>query len=221
MFTGLVEDKGTLASRAARGPGARLSIATGRALGSKEPFVMGESIAVDGCCLSVVAMSPDGFEMDASAETLARTTLGTLGPGATVNLERATKLGDRLGGHMVTGHVDAVATLVERRPLGDAITLAFELPAALARYVAEKGSICVNGVSLTVNAVAGARFEVAIIPITRSATNLDALVAGAKVNVEVDLLARYVARMLDVAKDSALHGDDPAWIDLLKRAGYV
>lgn len=219
MFTGLVEDKGTLASRAARGPGARLAIRC--ALGVREPFVMGESIAVDGCCLSVVAMSPDGFEMDASAETLARTTLGALALGATVNLERATKLGDRLGGHMVTGHVDAVATVVERRPLGDAITLAFELPAALARYVAEKGSICVNGVSLTVNAVAGARFEVAIIPITRNATTLDALVAGAKVNVEVDLLARYVARMLDVAKDGALHGDDPAWMDLLKRAGYV
>ena len=219
MFTGLVEDKGTLASRAARGPGARLAIRC--ALGVREPFVIGESIAVDGCCLSVVAMSPDGFEMDASAETLARTTLGALALGATVNLERATKLGDRLGGHMVTGHVDAVATVVERRPLGDAITLAFELPAALARYVAEKGSICVNGVSLTVNAVAGARFEVAIIPITRNATTLDALVAGAKVNVEVDLLARYVARMLDVAKDGALHGDDPAWMDLLKRAGYV
>ena len=219
MFTGLVEDKGTLASRAARGPGARLAIRC--ALGAREPFVMGESIAVDGCCLSVVAISPDGFEMDASAETLARTTLGSLALGAAVNLERATKLGDRLGGHMVTGHVDAVATVVERRPLGDAITLAFELPAALARYVAEKGSICVNGVSLTVNAVAGARFEVAIIPITRNATTLDALVAGAKVNVEVDLLARYVARMLDVAKDGALHGDDPAWMDLLKRAGYV
>ena len=219
MFTGLVEDKGTLASRAARGPGARLAIRC--ALGDREPFVMGESIAVDGCCLSVVAISPDGFEMDASAETLARTTLGALAIGAAVNLERATKLGDRLGGHMVTGHVDAVATVVERRPLGDAITLAFELPAALARYVAEKGSICVNGVSLTVNAVAGARFDVAIIPITRTATTLDALVAGAKVNVEVDLLARYVARMLDVAKDRALGGDDAAWIDLLKRAGYV
>ncbi len=219
MFTGLVEDKGTLASRVSRGPGARVAIRC--ALGATEPLVMGESIAVDGCCLSVVAISADGFEMDASAETLARTTLGALDIGAAVNLERATKLGDRLGGHMVTGHVDAVATVVERRPLGDAIVLAFELPAVLARYVAEKGSVCVNGVSLTVNTVAGARFEVAIIPITRSATNLDALVAGAKVNVEVDLLARYVARMLDVAKDGALGGDDGAWMDLLKRAGYV
>jgi riboflavin synthase len=193
MFTGLVEAKGTLASRTARGPGARLAI---RCAFAAEPLVMGESISVDGCCLSVVAISNDGFEIDASAETLARTTLGSLGVGATVNLERATKLGDRMGGHIVSGHVDGVATVVERRPLGEAIALAFEVPEPLARYIAEKGSICVSGVSLTVNAVQQARFEVAIIPITRRETNLDALDTGAKVNIEVDVIARYVARMM-------------------------
>lgn len=202
MFTGLVEEKGTLAARVARGPGARLTIRC--SLGASEPLVMGESISVDGCCLSVVAIAPDGFEIDASAETLARTTLGALALGAAVNLERATKLGERMGGHVVSGHVDGVATLVERCPLGEAIVLAFEVPAPLARFVAEKGSICVSGVSLTVNAVAGARFEVAIIPITRQVTNLDQLAVGAKVNVEVDLLARYVARALDAARE----GDD-------------
>jgi len=217
MFTGLVEAKGTLAARTARGPGARLAVRC--ALGQEEPLVMGESISVDGCCLSVVAISNDGFEVDASAETLARTTLGALQIGAEVNLERAAKLGDRLGGHIVSGHVDGVATVLERRPLGDAIVLAFDVPAPLARFVAEKGSICVIGVSLTVNAVSGTRFEVAVIPITRRETNLDALDAGARVNVEVDVIARYVARMIDVGKPEGT--SDAAWLDLLKRAGYV
>jgi riboflavin synthase len=205
VFTGLVEAKGTLVRRDARGDGARLAIRSRFA--DDEPLVIGESIAVDGCCLSVVTITrderdapnaADEVEIDASSETLARTTLGTLPIGAAMNLERATKVGDRLGGHIVSGHVDGVGAVAARLPLGDAITLAFSVPPALSRFIAEKGSITVNGVSLTVNAVGALRFEVAIIPITRSATNLDALSVGDRVNLEVDLLARYVARLLDV-----------------------
>jgi riboflavin synthase len=221
VFTGLVESSGTLAKRDPRGDGARIEIRC--ELGATEPLVLGESISVDGCCLSVVSISPNGFDLDASSETLSRTTLGGLDVGARVNLERATKLGQRMGGHIVSGHVDGVATVVERRPLGEAVAFAFEVPAPLARFIAEKGSVTVSGVSLTVNAVAGRRFEVAIIPITRSETNLDLLAPGGRVNIEVDLLARYVARLLESAAGG---GDNPEardarWMDLLRRGGYV
>jgi riboflavin synthase len=193
MFTGLVAATGTLAARSARGPGARLRVAAAL---PDEPLAMGESIAVDGACLSVVAILPDGFEVDASAETLARTTLGGLAVGARVNLERSVRAGDRLGGHLVTGHVDAVGVLEERRPMGEAVHMAFGLPAELARLVAEKGSIAIGGVSMTVNAVRGLTFDVAVIPITQASTTLGALAVGDRVNLEVDLIARYVARMV-------------------------
>ena len=221
MFTGIVREVGRAASISGRSDGIRIEI---EAPATAATTAVGDSVSVDGCCLSVVAMSPHGFEVDASSETLARTTLGGLTVGARVNLERASKLGQRMGGHIVSGHVDGVATVVERRPLGEAVAFAFEVPAPLSRFIAEKGSVTVNGVSLTVNAVAGHRFEVAIIPITRSETNLDALAPGARVNVEVDLLARYVARLLESAAGGS--GDDPQskdarWMDLLQRGGYV
>jgi riboflavin synthase len=193
MFTGLVAATGALAARSARGPGARLRVA---ATLPDEPLAMGESIAVDGACLSVVAILPDGFEVDASAETLARTTLGELAVGARVNLERSVRAGDRLGGHLVTGHVDAVGVLEARRPMGEAVHMSFGLPAELARLVAEKGSIAIGGVSMTVNAVRGLTFDVAVIPITQASTTLGALAVGDRVNLEVDLIARYVARMV-------------------------
>jgi riboflavin synthase len=196
MFTGLVEEKGTLVRRdATAGGGARIALRC--TLGRREALEMGESISVDGCCLTVVAFSNDGFEIDASAETLARTTLGERAVGSEVNLERAAKLGQKMGGHIVSGHVDGVGRVVARRPLGDAIELDFEVPLELAKFVAEKGSICVDGVSLTVNKVEGARFGVAVIPHTRSMTTLDALGVDSRVNLEVDLLARYVARILE------------------------
>ena len=193
MFTGLVGATGVLAGRTARGPGARLVI---RAQLAGEALAHGESITVDGACLSVTEVVPDGFAVDATAETLTRTTLGELGLGARVNLERALLAGDRLGGHIVTGHVDAVGTLASRREVGEALALTFTLPADLARYVAEKGSITLNGVSMTVNAAGKTTFDVMVIPITRAETNLGALEPGARVNVEVDLVARYVARWL-------------------------
>jgi riboflavin synthase len=215
MFTGLVAATGILVSREARGPGARLSV---RAAFSREPaespgpapgeqpLELGESIAIDGACLSVATILPDGFEVDATAETLARTTLGQLGLGAAVNLERAVRAGDRLGGHLVTGHVDGVGALEARRPVGEAVHMSFGLPAELAPLVAEKGSIAINGVSMTVNRVSagvrGPSFDVTVIPLTQQATNLGALAVGDRVNLEADLIARYVARIVTGAGGS-------------------
>jgi riboflavin synthase len=196
VFTGLVETTGVLADRAERGPGARL-VVRGRLGG--EALALGESITVEGACLSVVEVVPDGFAVDATAETLARTTLGSLALGRHVNLERALRAGDRLGGHLVTGHVDGVGRLLERRDVGEAVAMTFSLPVALSRYVAEKGSIAVSGVSLTVNAVRDtsaqdSAFEAMLIPITLQVTSLRDLASGDAVNLEVDLVARYVAR---------------------------
>jgi riboflavin synthase len=191
VFTGLVETMGLLAEREARGPGARLVLSASLA---HEPLALGESIAIDGACLSVVELAPGRFAVDATAETLARTTLGTLPVGKRVNLERAVRAGDRLGGHLVTGHVDAVGRLLGRHEVGEAVAMRFSLPAELARFVAEKGSVAVGGVSLTVNAVADESFDVMIIPITLRVTTLGELAAGDPVNLEVDLVARYVAR---------------------------
>jgi riboflavin synthase len=200
MFTGLVAAQGTLVARAARGPGARLAV---KAHFEGDPLVPGESIAVDGCCLSVAAVLADGFEVDVSAETLARTTLGRRTLGGAVNLERSLRAGDRLGGHLVTGHVDGVGELVDRRAVGDAVTMTFAIPAELARFVAEKGSVAVSGVSLTVNRTAAHRFDVTLIPTTLAATNLVLLAPQDQVNLEVDLIARYVARLMDAAEARA------------------
>jgi riboflavin synthase len=195
MFTGLVAATGVLAARSERGPGARLRFGARLDDG---PLALGESIAVDGCCLSIAAVTSDGFEVDASAETLKRTTLGQLTRGKKVNLERALRAGDRLGGHLVTGHVDGVGRLVDRRSVGEAVAMTFAAPEELARFVAEKGSIAVSGVSLTVNAAAtGGPFDVTLIPVTLAATNLAVLVPGDRVNLEVDLIARYVARLME------------------------
>jgi riboflavin synthase len=193
MFTGLVATTGTIGARAARGPGLRLSI---QAAFDDGPLELGESIAVDGACLSVDAIVGDGFEVDASGETVARTTLGRLPPGSPVHLERSLRAADRLGGHIVTGHVDGLGTLVERRPIGESIWMEFQAPEELSRFLAEKGSVTVDGVSLTVNAVREARFEVVIIPHTSSRTKLGTLSPGQLVNLEVDLVARYLARLI-------------------------
>jgi riboflavin synthase len=211
MFTGLVAATGVLAERTRRGAGAPDARLVIQARLGDEPLVLGESITVDGACLSVAAIVPGGFAVDATAETLARTTLGALavgpsGSGARVNLERALRAGDRLGGHLVSGHVDGVGELVSRREVGEALALELTVPGELARYVAEKGSIALNGVSMTVNAVRGRAFEVMVIPITRRETNLGDLAQAARVNVEVDQVARYVARLL--AMPEAARSDD-------------
>ena len=194
MFTGLVAGVGRLAARDARGGDARLRIDAGTL-----PFghvQLGESIAVNGCCLTVVAFDAHSFAVDASNETLALTTLGNLAIDAPVNLERAMLPTDRLGGHLVSGHVDGLATATQRWDDARAVRWRFEAPMALLRYVAHKGSVCVDGVSLTVNAVDDQGFEVALIPHTVEHTAFHALQVGNAVNIEVDLLARYVERLL-------------------------
>ena len=193
MFTGLVAVTGALAARSARGPGARLVL---RASFDDGPLELGESIAVDGVCLSVDAVVAGGFEVDASAETLDRTTLGQLVPGNPVHFERALRAGSPLGGHLVSGHVDGVGVLSARRDVGEAVWMSFALEPSLARFVAEKGSIAVDGVSLTVNAAGPADFEVTIIPHTLRKTKLGQISPGGRVNLEVDIIARYVARLM-------------------------
>jgi riboflavin synthase len=218
MFTGIVETTGTLAAREERGPGARLRVATSLGGG---PLVIGESIAVHGACLTVQTIAPDGFFCDASAETLARTTLGSLAVGARVHLERALAVGDRLGGHIVTGHVDGKVRLRAREELGEAAKLVFEIEdASLARFVATKGSVAVDGVSLTVNGASGTAFDVVIIPHTLTVTTLGALRPGDASNLEVDLLARYVARLLASSPDEGATRD-ASLLAKLKGAGFV
>jgi riboflavin synthase len=189
VFTGLIAVLGRV-ERVAPGAGVtRLAIRC--ALGG-EPLVLGESIAVDGACLTVARRSAHGFEADVVRETLARTTLGSLAPGAMVHLERALALGDRLGGHLVQGHVDAVARVASLRRRGGDVRLTVETPKSLGGLVALKGSIALQGVSLTVAAVAPRSFEVALIPETLERTKLGAVRAGDTLNVEVDLFARYL-----------------------------
>ena len=200
MFTGLIAGVGRLAAFEMRGGDARMTIETGTL-----PFndvQLGESISVNGCCLTVVAFDATSFAIDASNETLALTTLGRLAIGAPLNLERAMLPTDRLGGHLVSGHVDGLGIALRRWDDARAVRWRFEAPMALLRYVAHKGSICVDGVSLTVNAVDDAGFEVALIPHTVEHTAFHALRAGDAVNLEVDLLARYVERLL-ATKDKA------------------
>ncbi len=205
MFTGLIEGVGTLASRQLRGGDARLRIAVGSL-----PFdgvAMGESIAVNGVCLTVVGFDHAHFEADASNETLALTTLGALAPGTALNLERAMRPTDRLGGHLVSGHVDGVGAVAAIAQDARAQRWRFTAPAALMKYVASKGSICVDGVSLTVNAVHADGFEVTLVPHTVAHTAFANAAQGDAVNLEVDLLARYVERLLESRADAGRNGE--------------
>ncbi len=191
MFSGLVGAVGTVRAVRRRSAGARLEVAC--ALGGG-PLTGGESIAVSGPCLTVAEVTGDGFAADISPETLRRTTLGAFGPGTAVNLERSLRLSDRLGGHLVMGHVDATARVVAVRGESAFRVLRFSLPGAQAPEVAEKGSVAVDGVSLTVAAVGEGWFETAVIPATLEATTLGGLRAGATVNLETDVIAKYVRR---------------------------
>lgn len=184
-------------------------------------LVLGESIAVNGACLTVVADHGGTFEADVSAETLAKTTLGELLPGAEVNLERSLKVGDRLGGHLVAGHVDGVARVLDITASGDARQIAFEAPEALAPFIAAKGSVAIDGVSLTVNGVEGRRFEVMLIPHTLAVTNLKHLGPGSRVNLEVDLVARYVVRYLTATRGSSAPDPDESLRRALERAELI
>jgi riboflavin synthase len=227
MFTGLVETTGVLRRRAGR-PVARAFVET--ALG---PLELGESISVNGACLTVDRIVAGGFECDMSSETLDRTTLGELALGARVHLERSTPLGGRMGGHVVLGHVDGVGRVTARAPRGDALFFEVTLPAELAPFVAPKGSIALEGVSLTLNDVggpgpAGVAVSVMLVPHTLGRTLLGEMGPGARVNVEVDVLARYVARQLALAGSRAPappagepRADDQRLLEKLRSGGWA
>ena len=191
MFTGLITDVGAVRKIEKAGD-MRLEIGTQYDTSGIE---IGASIACSGPCLTVVDKGPDWFAVNASAETLSKTTLGSWSEGAKVNLERSLRVGEEMGGHIVTGHVDGTAKVVERHSEGDSIRFEFEMPKALERYVASKGAVALDGICLTVNEVEGNRFGINIIPHTQQATCFGDLRPGDEVNLEIDVLARYVARL--------------------------
>lgn len=194
MFTGIIQAVGTIAAMEPRGGDLRMRVRTGKL--DLSDVALGDSIATSGVCLTVVDLPGDGYWADVSGESLARTGLGQLKLGSRVNLELALTPQTRLGGHLVSGHVDGVGTVLERSEDARSIRFRIEAPAELAKYIAEKGSICVDGVSLTVNAVEGARFDLNIVPHTLTETTLDEFAPGRKVNLEVDVIARYLERLL-------------------------
>ena len=201
MFTGIIESIGTIARIERRGGDVRLHVDAG-SLGLDD-VKLGDSISVSGVCLTAVEIDGAVFTVDVSTETLARTTLGALRDGDPANLEKAMRLSDRLGGHLVAGHIDGVGRVVSIESDARSQRWLFELPPALARYVAPKGSICIDGVSLTVNEVDGARFGVNLIPHTIDVTTFKARRTGDAVNIEVDLLARYVEQLLPRDRSTA------------------
>jgi len=194
MFTGIIEATGKIFSLQHKGDDARISINTGRL--DLSDTKLGDSIAVNGVCLTVVSLTADGFEADVSAESLSRTSLGQLKSNSPVNLELAMRPDARFGGHIVSGHVDGQGKVLDISPVGESINLRVQIPNELNCYVAEKGSVTIDGVSLTVNAVKNNEFEVNIVPHTQLETIIGQYEQGSHVNVEVDIIARYLERML-------------------------
>jgi len=198
MFTGIVQGIGSIRAVEPRGGDVSLWIDTGSV--SLADVQVGGSIAVNGACLTATRLDGNAFAADVSRETLTLTTLGSAAPGAPVNIEKALQAGQALGGHYVTGHVDGMGIVVSRHDDARSVRVEFEVPDELARYVARKGSICVDGVSLTVNGVNGCRFDVNLVPHTLELTTLASCSAGTRVNLEVDIIARYLERMLEVGR---------------------
>lgn len=212
MFTGIIKAKGLIGAIEERGGDVRLRITTPELPWSE--YEIGDSIAVNGVCLTAVRLLENGFDTDVSVETLDVTTLKQLTVGDAVNLEPALRVGDALGGHLVSGHVDGIGRMTAREDDARSIRMTFEVPGELSRYIARKGSVCVDGVSLTINEVSGNAFGLNIIPHTAEVTTMGAYEAGTAVNIEVDLLARYIERML---------GNDPGGlsIEFLREHGYA
>ncbi len=220
MFTGIIQAVGHIRDMTPRGGDMRLTVdAGGLDMGD---VAVGDSIATSGVCLTVIERGADHYVADVSSETLRRTTLGELRPGDPVNLEKALTPTTRLGGHLVSGHVDGVGEIVARAPEARSVRFTVRAPRELARYIAAKGSICVEGVSLTVNAVADCDFELNIVPHTLAHTNLDRATPGRRVNLEVDLIARYLERLLTGPQPEAGEAPaDDALTALLARAGFM
>jgi riboflavin synthase len=194
VFTGIVQDVGTVRARDNRGGDARIVIAFNHLKASD--FRIGDSICVQGCCLTATELLDDAFTADVTRETLSQTTLGDLAVGSPVNLEPSLKAGDSLGGHLVSGHIDGVAEIISISGDARSSRIKIAVPSDLARFIARKGSVAVDGVSLTINEVEAATFGVNIIPHTQTVTTLGKLVGGSRVNLEVDQVARYVERLL-------------------------
>ncbi len=218
MFTGIILGKGTVVEKRSSGSGMIFSLESDVDLSDPEE---GESIAVNGVCLTAKNISSRKFTVDISPESLARTNLGKLSIGSKVNLERALRLSDRLGGHMVSGHVDAVSPVLERRPVGDFVQFTFGIPAGLSKYIIEKGSIGIDGTSLTVNSCDEKKFSIVIIPHTLEVTLMGTLREGDTVNIEVDLIGKYVEKMLQAGPDNS--GKSPAGInpEFLAKHGFM
>jgi riboflavin synthase len=219
VFTGLVIGTGKLRSLERRGPGHRLVVATA-GLAGFDQLELGESIAVSGACLTVVSQTATTFDADVSLETAQKTTLGRLPLGSELNLERALRIGDRLGGHMVSGHVDGVAKVTAVEERGEAWLVRIGFDAEQRRFLAPKGSVVLDGVSLTVNDVSGLELEVMLIPHTRQVTALQHWRPGSEVNLEVDLVARYLVGYFEATGQKPAAADEARFNLALERAGY-
>jgi riboflavin synthase len=217
MFTGIIQSVGRIAALEVNGGDARARIACGKL--DMSDVNAGDSIAVSGVCLTVVEHSVAGFTADVSAETLSRTTLGRLHIGDAVNLEKALTLSTPLGGHLVSGHVDGVSVVVNRREAARSVQFRIKAPEALAKFIAEKGSVCVDGVSLTVNAIHGAEFEVNIVPHTLEETTLGVIKTDSEVNIEVDVVARYLERL--ILGDRAAQNGSEITREFLVQHGFI
>lgn len=218
MFTGIIQAIGQIEQITARGGDVRLTVATGDL--DLADVALGDSIATNGVCLTAVELTGRGFAADVSRESLSLTTLQVLKPGSRVNLEKALTLNTRLGGHLVSGHVDGIGRITEQREDARSIRFAIEAPAELAKYIAHKGSICIDGISLTVNGVKGSNFELNIVPHTLQETIMDEYRVGSRVNLEVDLIARYLERLMmgEQAAEPELGGVNEA---LLRSRGFM
>ena len=218
MFTGLIETTGQISQLSQRGPGLELRFSAPTWL-SRE-LTLGESVAVDGACLTVTAFTDHGFTVDASSETVERTSIRDRRVGDDVHLERALKLGDRLGGHWVSGHIDATGTIRSRTPLGEAICLWFDAPSSVLRYIVEKGSIAIDGASLTVNEFDDHGFSIVLIPHSQGILKLSDRPVGYRVNLEADILGKYVERLLGI---SPPHSETHKQVDLslLAQSGFL
>lgn len=218
MFTGIIQAVGEVAALDAKGSDTRLRIRSGKF--DLADVQLGDSIAVNGVCLTVVELPGDGFWADVSGETLTHSSFAALRVGSRVNLEKALTLSTRLGGHLVSGHVDGVGEVLSRRNDGRSIRFTIKAPAELAKYIAHKGSICVDGISLTVNAVNGAEFELNIVPHSLEGTTLSEFQPGRRINLEVDLIARYLERLL-LGEQAAELKTEGVTMALLAERGFL
>jgi len=218
MFTGIILGKGKVVEKRSSGSGMIFSLEPDFDLTEPEE---GESIAVNGVCLTAKNISTRRFTVDVSPESLDRTNLGKLSVGSRVNLERALRLSDRLGGHMVSGHVDAVSTVIERRQVGDFVQFTFRVPSGLSKYIIEKGSIAIDGTSLTVNSCDDNTFSIVVIPHTLEVTLLGTVREGDSVNIEVDLIGKYVEKMLQAEPDNLQKAQGSINPEFLAKHGFI